>query len=53
MTEQNLKDLEVRIGYSFKSMEMLFRALTHKSYANEVKNNIEHNEKYLNHIFAF
>lgn len=45
MTEQSLKALETRIEYSFKNMEMLFRALTHKSYANEIRKNIEHNEK--------
>ncbi|MBV2168627.1 MAG: ribonuclease III [Bdellovibrio sp.] len=40
-----MKDLERRLGYQFQSAALLERALTHKSYANELKNTIEHNEK--------
>lgn len=38
-----MKDLEENIGYTFKNKELLKKALTHTSYANE--NNIESNEK--------
>lgn len=40
-----MNDLEKRLGYQFQSSTLLERALTHKSYANELKNTIEHNEK--------
>lgn len=40
-----MNHLEQRLNYKFKEVALLQRALTHKSYANEVKNNIEHNEK--------
>jgi len=36
-------ELEKSIGYIFKNKELLKKALTHTSYANE--NNIESNEK--------
>lgn len=39
----NIEKLEKTIGYSFKNKELLKKALTHRSYANE--NNIESNEK--------
>lgn len=39
----NLAKLEKKIGYFFKDKELLKKALTHRSYANE--NNIESNEK--------
>lgn len=45
MTALDLQELQVRLGYQFKSHELLFRSLTHKSYANEIRRNIEHNEK--------
>lgn len=38
-----MKGLEESIGYTFKNKELLKKALTHTSYANE--NNIESNEK--------
>lgn len=37
--------LQERLGYTFKNAALLNRALTHKSYANEIKNATEHNEK--------
>lgn len=40
-----MTELEKRLNYTFKSHTLLVRALTHKSYANELRNNIEHNEK--------
>jgi ribonuclease-3 len=40
-----MNSLETRLGYKFKSPALLVRALTHKSYANELKNHAEHNEK--------
>ncbi|WII70970.1 ribonuclease III [Bdellovibrio sp. 22V] len=40
-----MSELEKRLGYTFKNPALLERALTHKSYANELKNTIEHNEK--------
>ena len=33
-----MERLEKIIGYEFKDKELLFRALTHTSYANETKN---------------
>ena len=38
-----MKSLEENIGYTFKNKELLKRALTHTSYANE--NGINSNEK--------
>lgn len=44
---QNLKDLQIKIGYSFKDEHKLFIALTHRSYINEHKNeNLQSNETY-------
>lgn len=40
-----MKNVEQRLGYQFKSATLLERALTHKSYANELKTATEHNEK--------
>lgn len=40
-----MNNLEKRLNHKFKDTALLSRALTHKSYANEYKNNIEHNEK--------
>lgn len=40
-----MTELEKRLSYTFKNKSLLARALTHKSYANELKNTIEHNEK--------
>lgn len=38
-------ELQKRLGYVFSNPRLLDRALTHKSFANELKNAIEHNEK--------
>lgn len=40
-----MKELEQRLQYRFKNPGLLQRALTHKSFANELKNPAEHNEK--------
>lgn len=40
-----MKRVEQRLGYKFKSATLLARALTHKSYANEIKTATDHNEK--------
>lgn len=40
-----MTELEQRLGYEFKNKALLERALTHKSFANELKSPTEHNEK--------
>lgn len=40
-----LEELENKIGYHFKNKELLLRALTHSSYANERKKLRENNER--------
>ena len=40
-----MSPLEVRLGYQFNQVSLLERALTHKSYANELRGETEHNEK--------
>jgi ribonuclease-3 len=43
--EKTLTDLELQIGYSFRSRGLLDRALTHRSFANErVEEGCRHNE---------
>ncbi len=37
MTEKRLQELETKIGYSFRSKDMLTQAMCHSSYANEHK----------------
>lgn len=41
----SLKTLQAKLGYQFKDMELLERALTHSSFANEVKKPEQHNER--------
>lgn len=43
--QQELDLLADRLGVKFKNIALLNQALTHTSYANESKNNIEHNER--------
>lgn len=44
---QNLKDLQKKINYTFKDENKLFRALTHRSYINEHRGeNLPSNETY-------
>lgn len=40
-----MTELELRLKYKFQKPEMLERALTHRSFANEMKLPVEHNEK--------
>lgn len=40
-----MTELEQRLQYQFKDESLLKRALTHKSFANEMKQKVEHNEK--------
>jgi ribonuclease-3 len=46
-SEISLSKLEDRIGYDFKSHELLIQALTHSSYANEMKMTKEKNNERL------
>lgn len=46
MSENYLKDLEKRLGYSFEDRNLLLTAVTHTSYANEHrKEHCRHNER--------
>ncbi|MGN0536891.1 MAG: ribonuclease III [Acutalibacteraceae bacterium] len=40
-----MKELQKRIGYTFKNIEYLETALTHSSYANETKKSVQCNER--------
>lgn len=40
-----MKALEQRLGYNFNNANLLINALTHSSYANEVRNGISSNER--------
>lgn len=40
-----MTELEKKINYKFKKMELLDRALTHKSFAHELRDRCDHNEK--------
>lgn len=40
-----MKNLEEKLGYKFKNIDLLYNALTHSSYANEVRNGITSNER--------
>ena len=42
---QELRSLQEKINFQFSDLEMLNKALTHKSYANEKRNNLKHNER--------
>ncbi len=41
----NLKELEQRLGYQFQNLNYLETALTHSSYANEMKKSVSSNER--------
>jgi ribonuclease III len=43
--EEIRDELERCIGYSFKNMDVMMEALTHKSYFNEQNNAVSHNER--------
>lgn len=43
--ESDLKSLEKKIGYTYKNISYLETALTHSSYANEVRRNTKSNER--------
>jgi len=44
--EQNIKNLEKKIGYEFKNKQLIMRALSHSSYANEnKKDHLKNNER--------
>src|SRR3989338_4604647 len=44
--KKRLKNLEKKLGYTFKDLSLLKRAITHKSYTNELKiPPSEHNER--------
>jgi ribonuclease-3 len=45
MKIDNLNELEEKIGYSFKDKDLAERALTHRSYLNEVNEPVLHNER--------
>lgn len=40
-----MEALEKRLGYTFKNKSLLLNALTHSSYANEVRNGVSSNER--------
>lgn len=43
---ETIKELEEKIGYDFRDIQLLFESLTHSSYANEnKKKSIAHNER--------
>jgi len=45
-TKKRLKNLEKNLSYSFKKKELLFLALTHRSFVNEKGKSIGDNERY-------
>jgi len=45
MEKNNFKDLEKKINYKFKNIELLKTAFTHKTFAFEAKTPIEFNER--------
>lgn len=44
-SKTHLKELYKTIGYSFKNTDLVTTALTHSSYANEVRNGTKYNER--------
>ena len=43
--KEELASLQKKLGYQFKSLELLEKSLTHKSYSNESSTNPRHNER--------
>ncbi len=41
-----LDDLQEKLGYRFKSLDLLNKSLTHKSYTHENKTRVKHNERF-------
>ncbi|PID82918.1 MAG: ribonuclease III [Clostridiales bacterium] len=41
-----IEELEIKLGYKFKDINLLKTALTHSSYTNESKSNLENYERY-------
>jgi ribonuclease-3 len=44
--KEELARLQKALGYSFKEIRLLNKALTHKSYVNETGENLKHNERF-------
>jgi len=44
--KEELAKLQKTLGYSFRDVRLLNKALTHKSYANETGKNLKHNERF-------
>lgn len=45
MEKNKITTVENKLGYTFNQPNLLVKALTHSSYANEVNQNVEHNER--------
>jgi len=44
--KEELAELQKRLGYSFREIRLLNKALTHKSYVNETGGSLKHNERF-------
>ena len=44
--KEELARLQKSLGYSFKEIKLLNKALTHKSYVNETDEGLKHNERF-------
>ncbi len=44
--KKDLVQLQENLGYSFKNLNLLIKALTHKSYVNENQESLKHNERF-------
>jgi len=43
---QEVASLQKTLGYEFSDLKLLNKALTHKSYVNEINENLKHNERF-------